>query len=607
MIKFINEIKSVIDSKQPLKEAIIFATDTKELFIDVNNQRIQINDVNTVSTVTDLDNILAPLRNKLYFVEENNLLYRYDGTDWAAISTTQEQYNLLLTKVQQLMESYKKITESVVIDYTILASDWVNGKCTINNTAFTSDSTINLSAPTLTNAQYTALSEAKIIADDSDFANNNLILEATGTVPTVNIPITISVSVDVNLYGIEDNLTSTSTVNPLSANMGRVLNNRVGDLNTLSTTDKTDTVAAINEIYTNVDAGKNTLATAITNKGIVTNATDTFNTMATNISNILAADTTVQTLIAQVTTTADEVLSGEMFINDLGQAEAGTMPNNVAEQKTLTPGNSYTIAKGYHDGTGIVTAPALKDLTFGTADDYEILAGETAYVNGVEVTGTMPNNTPEQKTLQPGETYSIDLGYHDGTGTVSVPTLATLTPGTADATEILSGETAYVNGNKVTGTMPNNGNINVTLNAGESTTIAEGYHNGTGTVKVNSLASMTPGTADATEILSGETAYVNGVEVTGTMPNNTAEQKTLNPGETYSIAKGYHDGTGNVSVSSLETLTSGTATADDIVAGKTAYINGNKVTGTMGSNTIYMGSTVPSNDAGEVGDIFLLI
>ena len=58
MIKFINEIKSVIDSKQPLKEAIIFATDTKELFIDVNNQRIQINDVNTVSTVTDLDNIL---------------------------------------------------------------------------------------------------------------------------------------------------------------------------------------------------------------------------------------------------------------------------------------------------------------------------------------------------------------------------------------------------------------------------------------------------------------------------------------------------------------------------------------------------------------------
>ena len=393
MIKFINEIKSVIDSKQPLKEAIIFATDTKELFIDVNNQRIQINDVNTVSTVTDLDNILAPLRNKLYFVEENNLLYRYDGTDWAAISTTQEQYNLLLAKVQQLLESYKKITESIVIDYTILASDWVNGKYTINNAAFTSDSTINLSAPTLTNAQYTALSEAKIIPDDSDFANNNLILEATGTVPTIDIPITITVYIDTNLYGIEDNLTSTSTANPLSANMGRVLNNRVGDLNTLSTTDKTDTVAAINEIYTNVDAGKNTLATAITNKGIVTDATDTFDTMATNITNLLSADTTVQTLVAQVTTTADEVLSGEMFINDLGQAEAGTMPNNVAEQKTLNPGETYSIAEGYHDGTGNVSVSSLETLTSGTATADSILAGKTAYVNGNKVTGTMGSNT----------------------------------------------------------------------------------------------------------------------------------------------------------------------------------------------------------------------
>ena len=735
MIKFINAAKSVIDNKQALKEAIIFATDTKEMFIDVDEQRIKISDIITIATVNNLNNIITPITGKTYFVEENNVFYRHDGTKWIATTNTQEQYNLLLSQVQQLMEAYKKITESIVIDYTILASDWVNGKYTINNAAFTPDCTISLSAPTLTDAQYTALSEAKIIPDDSDFANNNLILEATGTVPTIDIPITITVFIDTNLYGIEDNLTSTSTVNPLSANMGRVLNNRVGDLNTLSTTDKTDTVAAINEIYTNVDAGKNTLATAITNKGIATNATDTFDTMATNITNLLSADTTVQTLVAQVTTTADEVLSGEMFINDLGQAEAGTMPNNVAEQKTLTPGNSYTIAKGYHDGTGIVTAPALKDLTFGTADDYEILAGETAYVNGVEVTGTMPNNTPEQKTLQPGESTTIALGYHDGTGTVSVPTLATLTPGTAEATEILTGETAYVNGakvtgtmpnntpeqkklapgssytiakgyhdgtgkvttdplstlttataeateiltgetayvngNKVTGTMPNNGNINVTLNAGESTTIAKGYHNGSGTVKVNSLASMTPGTADATEILSGETAYVNGNKVTGTMPNNTAEQKTLNPGnsytiakgyhdgtgtvsvptlatltpgtaeakeiltgetayvngtkvtgtmpnnaaeqktlqpgETYSIAKGYHDGTGNVSVSSLETLTSGTATADSILAGKTAYVNGNKVTGTMGSNTIYMGSTVPTNDAGEVGDIFLLI
>ena len=142
MIKFINAAKSVIDNKQALKEAIIFATDTKEMFIDVDEQRIKISDIITIDTVNNLNNIITPITGKTYFVEENNVFYRHDGTKWIATTNTQEQYNLLLSQVQQLMEAYKKITESIVIDYTILASDWVNGKYTINNTAFTPDCTI---------------------------------------------------------------------------------------------------------------------------------------------------------------------------------------------------------------------------------------------------------------------------------------------------------------------------------------------------------------------------------------------------------------------------------------------------------------------------------
>lgn len=45
-----------------------------------------------------------------------------------------------------------------------------------------------------------------------------------------------------------NSLTSTSTTAPLSANQGKVLNDKIGDLSTLTTTDKTSTVAAINEI-----------------------------------------------------------------------------------------------------------------------------------------------------------------------------------------------------------------------------------------------------------------------------------------------------------------------------------------------------------------------
>ena len=46
---------------------------------------------------------------------------------------------------------------------------------------------------------------------------------------------------------VVDNLTSTSTKTPLSANQGKVLKDSIGDLTNLTTTDKTNLVAAINE------------------------------------------------------------------------------------------------------------------------------------------------------------------------------------------------------------------------------------------------------------------------------------------------------------------------------------------------------------------------
>ena len=197
MIRFIKEIKSVIDNNAPLKEAIIFATDTKEMFVDINNTRLQINDIVTIEKEADLDNILAPLSNKFYFVEENNIFYKFKDGKWVAITSTYAQYEELSQTAQDLLEKYEKITTEVNIDYLLEASKWVGNKYTINDPLFTSESTVKLSAPTVTNTQYTALSSAKIMPDDSDFANNNLILEATGTVPTVDIPIIISVSVKI--------------------------------------------------------------------------------------------------------------------------------------------------------------------------------------------------------------------------------------------------------------------------------------------------------------------------------------------------------------------------------------------------------------------------
>lgn len=88
-------------------------------------------------------------------------------------------------------------------------------------------------------------------------------------------------------------------------------------------------------------------------------------------------------------------------------------------------------------------------------------------------------------------------------------------------------------------------------------------------------------TASASDILSGKvTVDVEGEAVTGTMPNNGAVTKSLAAGESYTITKGFHDGSGKVTANSLASQTSGTATAADIVSGKTAWVGGNKLTGT---------------------------
>lgn len=100
---------------------------------------------------------------------------------------------------------------------------------------------------------------------------------------------------------------------------------------------------------------------------------------------------------------------------------------------------------------------------------------------------------------------------------------------TAGAGDVLAGKvTVDREGEPLVGTVKDQGNWSFSeLAAGSAVTIPEGKHGGGGKVTAKSLASQTPGTSAAGHILAGKTAWVNGSKITGTIPSQAGG--TLTP------------------------------------------------------------------------------
>lgn len=159
--------------------------------------------------------------------------------------------------------------------------------------------------------------------------------------------------------------------------------------------------------------------------------------------------------VSSVTATAADVLGNKVFVTATGEVTVGTMANQGAVNKTLdVEANSYTVPAGYHNGNGAVSI---------------VLEEKTA-----TPTKAQQDITPTAgKVLSKVTVAAIPVEFVDTSDADAV------------AANILLNKTAYVGGTKVTGTMPNNGAINATINGLTVTSysVPAGYTSG-GTVSL---------------------------------------------------------------------------------------------------------------------------
>lgn len=242
---------------------------------------------------------------------------------------------------------------------------------------------------------------------------------------------------------------------------------------------------------------------------------------------------------------SETIISGSSQTIDINIAASkfGTATaEDVANGKTFTSADGYNI-------TGTATSTGGIDTSDATADSSDIRKDKTAYIGSGKVTGTMGEAT---------QVANVVSKYNNNPATVSWRAAGGSGVSSYDDAIQLEWTTPSIYGTYVKAGIPVRALANPSdfgdaearsVLSGKTFTSSAGVKV-KGTLTKKSLTSDANATAE--DIVSGKTAYVNGVKLTGT----------------------------HVCETGIDT-SDADAVASDIASGKTAYVNGVKITGTM--------------------------
>ena len=223
-------------------------------------------------------------------------------------------------------------------------------------------------------------------------------------------------------------------------------------------------------------------------------------------------------------------------------------------------------------------SPTESSQTVSPDSGYDALSSVTVNAISSTYVGSGIARKSSSDLTASGATVTVPAGYYSSQATKSVSS------GSATAPASISGSSATVSTGTNTLTLTKTVSVTPSVSAGyvSAGTAGNSSVSLTASVTTKAAATITPGTSNQT-IASG--TYLTGTQTISGDADLTAAN----------IKKGVQifNVTGSYT-------SDATAAASDIVSGETAYVNGNKLTGNLVINKYYTGSTAPSSTSVKV-------